>query len=237
MIERIRVGTIPRRFQFVLDALVLACSFLYAYLLRFDFEIPARDLFRATEQLPLVLAVQIATLALAGVYSFIWRYVGLRELKAFVLAFGWSSVALLAMRYALPATLGDFGRAALRHPHEQLPRFLRGPRDAAPQAHPLRGLRTAAPAAARERRPEGPDSLHRGRRVRARRGARGRGARRHGPRRAGLPRRRRRRSRAWSSTGSPFSGRRGTSDRSSGRSASSRSSSRSRRSSVRRSSG
>ncbi len=108
MIERMRVGTIPRRFQFVLDMLILACGFLFAYLLRFDFEIPSPDLSRASEQLPVVLAVQVAALAVAGVYSFIWRYIGMRELKAFVLAFAWSTVLLLAMRFALPAALEDW---------------------------------------------------------------------------------------------------------------------------------
>ena len=108
MIEKLRVGTIPRRFQFVLDMLVLSCTFLFAYLLRFDFAVPSDALAQALEQLPVVLAIQVAALALAGVYSFIWRYVGMRELKAFVYAFWWSAVLLLAMRFTLPATLGDW---------------------------------------------------------------------------------------------------------------------------------
>ena len=56
----------------------------------------------------MVLAIQIGALALAGVYSFIWRYVGMRELRAFVYAFWWSALALTVMRFTLPETFGDW---------------------------------------------------------------------------------------------------------------------------------
>ncbi len=109
MVSRwMRAGKVTRRLQFFLDLLVLTCGFYLAYNLRFDFALPPDALEQAAEQLPVVLAVQIAALALAGVYSFIWRYVGMRELRAFVYAFGSSALALTVMRFTLPAKLGDW---------------------------------------------------------------------------------------------------------------------------------
>jgi FlaA1/EpsC-like NDP-sugar epimerase len=103
-----RFGRITRRLQFFLDLLILTGSFHLAYLLRFDFAVPADSLAQAAVQLPVVLAIQVAALALAGVYSFIWRYVGMHELKAFVYAFWWSALALAVMRFTLPVSLGDW---------------------------------------------------------------------------------------------------------------------------------
>jgi FlaA1/EpsC-like NDP-sugar epimerase len=139
---------ITRRLQFFLDLLILSGAFFLAHLLRFDFSVPADVSAQAATQLPFVLIIQIAALALAGVYSFIWRYVGMREFKAFVYAFWWSSLALLALRFAPPAAaidlrvpisviligsfLGFFGvlgmRLARRLLYEAAERRLRRPR-------------------------------------------------------------------------------------------------------------
>jgi hypothetical protein len=48
--------------------------------------LPEGELNNAIQQLPYVVLVQFAALALAGVYSFIWRYVGMAEVKAFLYA-------------------------------------------------------------------------------------------------------------------------------------------------------
>ena len=88
MIERIRgLAALTRRLQYVIDLVILALSFQFAYLLRFDFGVPSDAFAQMAVQLPLVLTIQVGALAIAGVYSFIWRYVGLREFKAFLLAF------------------------------------------------------------------------------------------------------------------------------------------------------
>src|SRR5664279_2139970 len=109
MVEKIiRLGTITRRLQFFIDLLILAFSFQFAYLLRFDFSVPSDVLNQSAAQMPVVLAIQIAALTLAGVYSFIWRYVGMREFKAFVYAFWWSALSLTALRLTLPSSLGDW---------------------------------------------------------------------------------------------------------------------------------
>ena len=74
----------------------LVAAFALAYLLRFEFAVPEKELGNALQQLPYVVLIQFAALALAGVYSFIWRYVGLGEVKAFLYAALWSGLALAA---------------------------------------------------------------------------------------------------------------------------------------------
>ena len=93
---------LTRGLQFTLDIGVLVVAFILAYLLRFEFALPEGELNNAIEQLPYVVLVQFAALALAGVYSFIWRYVGMAEVKAFVYAAVWSALALAVLRLSLP---------------------------------------------------------------------------------------------------------------------------------------
>lgn len=106
--SRLRPLVLTRRVQFVLDLAVLVLAFVLAYLLRFEFEIPEPWLGRLPIQLPLVAMVQFSTLLLTGIYSFVWRYVGLRELGTFVRAAGFAAVPLLLLRFALPAELQDW---------------------------------------------------------------------------------------------------------------------------------
>ena len=99
---------LTRGIQFALDLCALVSAFALAYLLRFEFSVPEEELGRALQQLPYVVVIQFAALALAGVYSFIWRYVGLGEIKAFVYAALWSGLALAAVRLTLPDRLGGW---------------------------------------------------------------------------------------------------------------------------------
>ena len=93
---------LTRSLQFALDITVLVVAFSSAYLLRFEFAVPAREMPNAILQLPYVVIVQLSALALAGVYSFIWRYVGMGEVKAFLYAALWSALALTVLRLTLP---------------------------------------------------------------------------------------------------------------------------------------
>jgi FlaA1/EpsC-like NDP-sugar epimerase len=74
-------------------------------LLRFEFALPANEFRNAVQQLPYVVLVQASALALAGVYSFIWRYVGMGEVKAFVYAALWSGLTLAVLRFSIPDRL------------------------------------------------------------------------------------------------------------------------------------
>jgi FlaA1/EpsC-like NDP-sugar epimerase len=94
--------TLQRRTQFLLDLCALTACFLFAYLLRFDFSVPELRWDQALIQVPLVVLVQFAVLVLTGIYSFVWRYIGLNELGAFARAVAIWSVPLLMLRFGLP---------------------------------------------------------------------------------------------------------------------------------------
>ena len=97
-----------RRMHYALDLLVLVAAFLLSYLLRFDFHIPRSQYTDLFTQLPYVVLIQMAALSLAGVYTFIWRYVGMSEIRAFVNAALWALLPILALRLVLPAHLNDW---------------------------------------------------------------------------------------------------------------------------------
>src|SRR4051794_29850733 len=75
---------IRRKFEFILDLLILISAFTMAYLLRFDFTIPQRTVSPALMQLPYVVLIQLMALMLTGVYAFLWRYIGMAEVKVFI---------------------------------------------------------------------------------------------------------------------------------------------------------
>ena len=91
-----------RRIQFTMDMVMLVAAFAFAYLLRFDFYIPRDNLLAGLRQLPYVVLIQLGTLALAGVYAFIWRYVGMAEVRAFINAAYWALLPILFIRIAVP---------------------------------------------------------------------------------------------------------------------------------------
>jgi FlaA1/EpsC-like NDP-sugar epimerase/lipopolysaccharide/colanic/teichoic acid biosynthesis glycosyltransferase len=97
-----------RQTQWALDILVLAASFLLAYLLRFEFAIPAQELRNAVIQLLCLVAIQFAALILTGVYAFVWRYVGMSEVSTFIKAALLASLPPLIARLALPIQFKQF---------------------------------------------------------------------------------------------------------------------------------
>lgn len=101
-------GLLSRRLQFFLDLMVLVGAFALAYLLRFDFRIPEEQGLAALGQLPYVVLLQLVAFLACGIYSFIWRYVGLADLPAFVRAAAWSTAPLVALRLFLPDSLAQW---------------------------------------------------------------------------------------------------------------------------------
>ncbi|HKP11959.1 MAG TPA: hypothetical protein VJZ91_07595, partial [Blastocatellia bacterium] len=95
---------LSRRTQFTMDLVMLVAAFALAYLLRFDFAIPRENLLAGLRQLPYVVLIQFGALALAGVYAFIWRYVGMAEVRAFINAAYWALLPILFIRIAVPDT-------------------------------------------------------------------------------------------------------------------------------------
>ncbi|MEM7049125.1 MAG: nucleoside-diphosphate sugar epimerase/dehydratase [Acidobacteriota bacterium] len=95
---------LKRRTQFVLDLAALVLAFALAYLLRFEFRLAGQES-RALSQLPLAVLLQLTACLLAGIHTFVWRYVGLREVEAFARAAVFSAVPMVALRYGLPDAL------------------------------------------------------------------------------------------------------------------------------------
>lgn len=94
---------LTRQVQFTMDLVVLVSAFFLSYLLRFDFKVSDIWLVAAVTQLPYIVLVQFAVLILTGVYSFVWKYVGLVEVKAFMFAAAVSSLPIFALRLGLPS--------------------------------------------------------------------------------------------------------------------------------------
>jgi FlaA1/EpsC-like NDP-sugar epimerase len=81
--------------------MVLFAALWIAYELRFEFELPEQAAQNRLWQTPLVILIQFAALFIAGVYAFIWRYVGMAEITAFLKAGFWSGLLLLMLRLGL----------------------------------------------------------------------------------------------------------------------------------------
>src|ERR1039457_7125853 len=97
-----------RPVQYLLDVSMLASAFFAAYAIRFEFTLPAEVFARCFRQLPLVVLFQFGTLSVCGVYFFIWRYIGMAEVKVFLKAAVLATGPLVLMRIALPSSLQDF---------------------------------------------------------------------------------------------------------------------------------
>lgn len=80
-------------------------AFALAYLLRFDFDVPERETQYMLYQLPFVLLLQLLLLWLTGIYAFVWRYVGMAEVKTFIIAAALAALPLILTRIWLPETL------------------------------------------------------------------------------------------------------------------------------------
>jgi FlaA1/EpsC-like NDP-sugar epimerase len=100
--EPIWTRYLRREVQYLLDAFALVAAFALSYLLRFDFEIPTEYVRPFFIQLPLVVAVQFFAVLALGTYSFVWRYVGMTEIKTFLRAAFYSALPLLLLRLGLP---------------------------------------------------------------------------------------------------------------------------------------
>lgn len=91
-----------RRLAFFCDLLILVAAFVLSYLLRLDFRPDAEALSRMALQLPFVVSIQLGALVLTGGHRFLWRYVGMSEMKAFLKAALYSALLTLTLWAVLP---------------------------------------------------------------------------------------------------------------------------------------
>jgi FlaA1/EpsC-like NDP-sugar epimerase len=88
--------------QTVLDLSILLIAFVVAYLLRFDFDVPASEVRPLLIQIPFVVLLQFVALSLTGARSGIWRYTGLGHIKPFLYAALGSLFVVTILRLELP---------------------------------------------------------------------------------------------------------------------------------------
>jgi FlaA1/EpsC-like NDP-sugar epimerase len=100
--EPARFNFTVRRLVFFSDLLILTAAFSLSYLLRFDFRITAADLSRMALQLPFAILIQFGALVLIGSHRFLWRYVGMLEMKAFSKAALFSAMLMLDICKSIP---------------------------------------------------------------------------------------------------------------------------------------
>ncbi len=93
-----------KRYLILVDLVLLSAAFLTSYLLRFEFSIPSREIPGLERQLLYVVLMQSSAFLCCGIYRFIWRYIGLRETRAIILAAASCSFVVLILRLALPAS-------------------------------------------------------------------------------------------------------------------------------------
>jgi FlaA1/EpsC-like NDP-sugar epimerase len=87
--------------QVTFDVVILTLSFIAAYVLRFDFDLPNQDLQAAIVQLLIVVPLQMFILHLWGVNKFIWRYTGILEAQKIFSALLLASSLMLLIRFIL----------------------------------------------------------------------------------------------------------------------------------------
>lgn len=91
-----------RRLALFSDLLILSGAFVLSYLLQYDFRSDADALSRMALQLPFVVSIQFGALLLTGGHRFLWRYVGMSEMTAFLKAALVSTLLTLALWAVLP---------------------------------------------------------------------------------------------------------------------------------------
>ncbi len=91
-----------RQLQFLLDLGVLGLAFVGAYLIRFDFALGPAQRNHMLVQLPVVMVIQLAAYFMSGLHTFVWRYISLTELPAFLRAAVGSALPIMALRLGLP---------------------------------------------------------------------------------------------------------------------------------------
>jgi FlaA1/EpsC-like NDP-sugar epimerase len=87
-----------RTLQLVVDLFVLGGAYVLAYLVRFEFSIPALQLRTMAWTLPYVVALYYGMMVAFGVHRLAWRYIGLRDMRRFAYAIASSTVGLLFPR-------------------------------------------------------------------------------------------------------------------------------------------
>ncbi len=87
---------------YLADLAVMVVAFAAAYLLRFNFDVPALHVHEGARAFITVAVLQFAALLGFGCYRVLWRYISLCDVPRFLYAIGTATAALLVLRFLLP---------------------------------------------------------------------------------------------------------------------------------------
>lgn len=93
-----RLRSAAKTMQIAIEVGLLGGAFVLAYLLRFDFNIPANELNKLTVQVAVVVAIQIISLRAFGAHRFIWRYTSTQDARTIAAALASVTLLLFAVR-------------------------------------------------------------------------------------------------------------------------------------------
>ncbi len=99
---------ISRKTQMLLDFLAMATAFTLAYLMRFDFNLPASAIHNWPTQTALVVLLQTVLLRLMHAHDINWRSFSLYDLPNFMIPMGLAAIPLVILRVYLPASFSLF---------------------------------------------------------------------------------------------------------------------------------
>lgn len=86
----------------LIDSIVMAFSYFFAFLLRYDFGTPLVGWRQVALVFVPVWAIQLSVLILFRCYKVLWRYIGVNDVPRFVAAVGVSSLIFIGLRYFMP---------------------------------------------------------------------------------------------------------------------------------------
>jgi len=91
---------------FILDVVLVAFSWYFAHLLRFNFYIPSGTLFTLQRVLPLIIIIKVLSFYLSDLYQGMWRYTSLTDLVSILKAVSLSSLIIIFIILFLHGSAG-----------------------------------------------------------------------------------------------------------------------------------
>ena len=91
-----------RTAPFLADLVVMGLTYVSAYVLRFNFDVPLHHRIEGLYSFVIVAALQFAALLAFGCYRLHWRYISICDVPRFLYAIGTSTAVLVLLRLLLP---------------------------------------------------------------------------------------------------------------------------------------
>jgi len=95
-LSRVRV-TWRRKLQVLVDLLLALGAWVLAYLIRFNFDLAAAEEYFVPTAVITFALLQVVVLGLVGVYSRLWRYTGLQDLRLMIFGVALGALVVLAL--------------------------------------------------------------------------------------------------------------------------------------------